>query len=151
MSFGPHKKSIEPGDSARKAEQEPRPVPFRRIDGGTAARDAEQRQYDASIGRTVHGFTLSARVGKPFRFENGAPTAAGEAMPAEPQSAASAPEVQIRKTIQSPNEKTMNAAAPEKERASDLPVDSSTVAFPGFLLRALFRRRFPTASPGNKT
>ncbi|HZU10978.1 MAG TPA: hypothetical protein VFA02_13825 [Pseudacidobacterium sp.] len=145
MSLGPHKKSIEPGDSARRAEQGPHPAPFRRIDGGTAARDAEQRSYDTSIGRTVHGFTLSARVGKPFKFENGVPAAAGEAMPAE--SPASAPEIQIKKTNQTQNEKPMNVAAPEKPHVAD----SSAISFPGSFLRALFRRRFPSASPENDT
>lgn len=145
MSFGPHKQSIEPGDSARKAEQEPRPVQLRRIDGGTAAREAEQSR-ETSIGRTVHGFTLSARIGKPFRFEDGTPRTAGEAMPDNTGLVAS--DIEIKKTTHSQLPKLANETAVQKEQADDKPTDS-IAAFSGSWLRALFRRHVSPELPGN--
>ncbi|HEX3437326.1 MAG TPA: hypothetical protein VHT24_11210 [Pseudacidobacterium sp.] len=154
MSFEPHKQRIEPGDSARKAEQEPRPAPVRRIEGGTAAREAENsRDRDVSIGRTVHGFTLSARVGKPFRFEAGAPSKAGEAVPAsEVDAQANASTIEIKKITQTNNEKLVNQAAGLKEQASESSAESAFTALPGSFLKALFRRRSrPESSETDKS
>jgi hypothetical protein len=146
MSSEPHKQSIEPGTGARRAEQETRPAQVPRIEGGTSAREAE-RGRETSIGRSVHGFTLSARVGKPFRFENGVPQAAGEARPEEQQVAPA--EVKIKKTNQLNDEKIVHGAAVQSEQAPDDSASTSFRASPGSLWRALFRRRTHPVSQGN--
>src|ERR1700743_3530373 len=138
MSSEPHKLSIEPGDAARSAEREPRPAPMSRIEGGTSARESE-RARDTAVGRTVHGFTLSARGGKPFRFEEGTSQTAGEAQPAEKSS--TPPEIEVKRSNFFNDKKFAHDDPLQHEQASDDSANTSFRALSNSFLRALFRRR----------
>jgi hypothetical protein len=146
MSFESQKQRIEPGDAARRAEQEPRPAQMPRIESGSAARDAE-RARETTIGRTVHGFTLSARVGKPFRFADGKPQTAGEAQPVEQQAVST--EIEIHRTNDLTDKRLSRDTSAPEEKASDHSANANFQAIPGSFLRALFRRRSRPASQGN--
>jgi nitric oxide reductase activation protein len=146
MFSEPRKQKIEAGDAARKAEQEPRPAPIPRVESGNSARDAE-RVRETTIGRTVQGFTLSARVGKPFRFEDGEPQTAGEAQPIARQE--SSGEIEIQRTNYLTDKKLSRDTSPRTEQASDDSANESFQAIPGSFLKALFRRRSRPASRGN--
>ena len=150
MFSEPRKQSIEAGDAARKAEQEPRPAQMPHVESGSSARAAE-RTRETAIERTVQGFTLSARVGRPFRFEEGAPQAAGEAQPAgqlEQQGASR--EVEIQRTNYLTDKRFARDTSPRTEQASDDSANENFQAIPGSFLRALFRRRSRSASRRNE-
>lgn len=140
------KQSIEAGDAARKAEQEPRPAPVPHAESGSAARDAE-RASETTIGRTVQGFTLSARVGKPFRYADGEPQTAGEAQPITRQESLRG--IEIQRTNYLTDKKLARDTSPRTEQASDDSANENFQAIPGSFLRALFRRRSRPAPRGN--
>lgn len=141
MSFEPHRPSIGGRENARRVEPEPLMEPSPESGSDTPIRNAGAAG-SISMGRGVHGFKLSARVGRPFRFEPGAPTAPGEAKPATgPEAPMSAPGMEIRKAAKPHYEKLVNDAARKKEQASENTAGPVFTAFPGFLFRALFRRR----------
>jgi hypothetical protein len=146
MSSESHKQRIEPGDAARRAEQEQRPAQIPRIEGGSAARDAE-RARETTIGRTVQGFTVSARVGKPFRFAEGEPQTAGEAQPVEQQAVSK--EIEINRTNYLTDKRFSRDTSAREEKASDHSANANFQAIPGSFLRALFRRRSRPAPQGN--
>lgn len=140
------KQNIEAGDAARRAEQEPRPAQVPSVESGSYARDAELAR-ETAVGRTVQGFTLSARVGKPFRFADGVPQAAGEAQPVEQQAASR--EIEIRRANYLTDKKSARDTSPRTEQASDDSANAKFQAISGSFLRALFRRRSRPAPQEN--
>jgi len=119
------------------------------VDAGSSAREAE-RNRETSIGRSVHGFTISARVGKPFRFDDEAPRGAGEAKPAADPPAVPA-EIEFKKTNEFHDKKFAHEASTQDRQASEESANRGFRALPGSLLRALFRRRVhPESQDNNK-
>jgi hypothetical protein len=136
----PNRRGIEPGSAARKAEEEKRAGAYPEVqDEGPKARMAAQGEV---LGRSAYGFTLSSRVGKPFRFEETADSLRGEALPAQQATEAQeeTPRIEINRKSFVPA--VSQVEPPEQEDAAQRVSGSTFHALFGSLLNTLsFRKR----------
>ncbi len=135
----PNRKGIEPGSAAKRAEEEKRAGSYPEIED-----DIPRPRMSAQgevLGRSAYGFTLSSRVGKPFRFDETVTSPRGEALPAQQKpEAQDGPKIEI-------NRKQLVPAVPqvgpsEQEEAVSRVSGSTLHALVGSLLKTLsFRKR----------
>lgn len=135
----PNRRGIEPGSAAKKAEEEKRAGSYPEIqDEGPKPRMSAEGEVR---GRSAYGFTLSSRLGKPFRFDETADSLRGEALPAQQiPPAQEEPRIEV-------NRKQFVPAVPqvepsEREDAVPSVSGSNFHALLGSLLKTLsFRKR----------
>lgn len=135
----PNRRGVEPGNAAKRAEEEKRAGSYPEIEDD-APRSRMKVQGEV-MGRTAYGFTLSSRVGKPFRFDETANSPKGEALPAQQLSdVQEEPRVEVKRNNAIPAVPRVEPSEQEDEASS---VSGSTFhALFGSLLKTLsFRKR----------
>jgi len=130
---------IQPGSAAKRAEDEKRAGSYPEIED-----DVPKPRMGAQgevFGRRAYGFTLSSRVGKPFRLDETASSPRGEALPAE-QHSGQQEEIQIEIERKTPVTQPSKVESLPQEDVAAGESDSSFHAFLGSLLKTLsFRNR----------
>jgi hypothetical protein len=93
------------------------------------------------MGRSAYGFTLSSRLGKPFRFEETASSSRGEALPAQQKSEVQKePQIEVKRN--NPIPAVPRAEPSEQEDGTSRVSGSAFHALFGSLLKTLsFRKR----------
>lgn len=134
----PNRRGVEPGSAARNAEEEKRVGSYPEIEDDVPK--SRMKVQGEVMGRQAYGFTLSSRVGKPFRFEETAGTPKGEALPAQQKAEVQEePHVEVKRSTSVPAVPRVEPSEQEDEASR---VSGSTFhALFGSLLKTLSIRK----------